>query len=69
MTDTSRCPRCGGTGQIELQMRNKDGPTMTMLSCGRCENRTWLVDGEPMSREQVLAVVSGRPDFQLPPKR
>lgn len=63
----SRCPRCGSAGQIELQMRNKGGPLLTMLSCSQCENRTWLADGELLSREDALAVVSGREDF-TPPK-
>ena len=64
-----RCPRCGSVGQLELQMRNKDGPQMTMLSCPECENRTWLADGEPLSRDEALAVVSGRADFIPPTKR
>ena len=62
-----RCPRCGSAGQVELQMRNKDGPQLTMLSCSQCENRTWLADGELLSREEALAVVSGRDDVS-PPK-
>ena len=69
MTDTSRCPRCGSTGQVELQMRNKDGPSMTMLSCRKCENRTWLADGEPLSREAAIAVVAGRDDFTVSSKK
>ena len=69
MSDTSRCPRCGSPGQVELQMRNKGGPQLTMLSCGRCENRTWLSDGEPLSPEEVLSVVSGREGFALSRKR
>jgi hypothetical protein len=68
MTDTSRCPRCGSAGQVELQMRNKGGPQLTMLSCGRCEHRTWLADGETLSKDQVLAVVSGREDLTSPPR-
>ena len=69
MAESSRCPRCGSAGQVELQMRNRGGPQMTMLSCGRCENRTWLADGEPLSREEVLAVVAGREDVELPRRR
>ena len=68
MSDTSRCPRCGSAGQIELQMKNKGGPSMTMLSCNRCENRVWLADGEPLSREEALAAVAGRDDFVAPSK-
>lgn len=64
-----RCSQCGSAGQVELQMRNKGGPQMTMLSCPRCENRTWLADGELVSNEQALAVVSGREDFTLRGKR
>ena len=64
-----RCPQCGSAGQVELQMRNKGGPQMTMLSCRQCENRTWLADGEPLPLEQALAVVSGREDFIPPRKR
>jgi hypothetical protein len=65
MADTSRCSRCGSAGQVELQMRNKGDTQLTMLSCGQCENRTWLADGEPLSQEQVLAVLSGREDLTL----
>jgi hypothetical protein len=50
-------------------MRNRGGPQMTMMSCSRCENRTWFADGEPLSREQALAVVAGRDDFALHRKR
>jgi hypothetical protein len=67
MTDAT-CRHCGRPGQIELQMTIKDGPattTLAMLSCGRCENRTWLVDGEEVSKARALAVVAGRDDFAL----
>ncbi|MDX6214704.1 MAG: hypothetical protein QOG99_288 [Frankiales bacterium] len=67
MTDVT-CRRCGRPGQLELQMTIKEGPTttiLTMLSCGRCENRTWRVDGEEVSTARALAVVAGRDDFAL----
>ena len=64
MTDTT-CRHCGRPGQIELQLTIKEGPAMTMLSCGGCEHRTWLVDGEEVSKARALAVVAGRDDFAL----
>ena len=64
MTDTT-CRHCGRPGQIELQLTIKEGPAMTMLSCGRCEHRTWRVDGEEVSKARALALVAGRDDFAL----
>ena len=48
-------------------MRGKDGHTLTMLSCPRCESRTWFADGEPVERTDVLKLSAGNPDFVMSP--
>lgn len=70
MADPSRtCSACGKEGPVELQMTVKAGPELTLLSCSRCETRTWLVDGEPAGVEAVLAAAAGDPSFVLEPSR
>jgi hypothetical protein len=41
------------------------GTTLTLLSCSRCEGRTWLADGELISMDEVLKLTSGDPDFAV----
>ena len=67
---TTTCRDCGRPGPVELQMTVKGGQELTMLSCTRCQARSLLSDGEPVSREEVLQLTSGNPDFvQLPTER
>jgi Zn-finger nucleic acid-binding protein len=61
------CPSCGRSGPIELQMSVKTGQELTMLSCPSCETRSWLADGEPVPRDEVLRLTSGDPDFVVKP--
>ncbi|MBK5306137.1 MAG: hypothetical protein JJD92_05565 [Frankiaceae bacterium] len=62
-----RCPECGQPNPIELEMKVKGGQALTMLSCGRCEARSWLSDGEPVSKSDVLKLTAGDPDFTVVP--
>lgn len=48
-------------------MQLKDGKTLTMASCPRCETRSWASDGQPVTMSEVLALTSGDPDFRLSP--
>lgn len=61
------CAGCGRPGPIELEMTNKSGQVLTMLSCTRCEARSWLVDGQQIGRDDVLKLTSGDPDFVMVP--
>jgi hypothetical protein len=61
------CSQCGQRNPIELEMKVGGGQTLTMLSCGRCENRTWLADGQPISTSDVLKLTAGDPDFVVTP--
>lgn len=63
------CSSCGRQRPVELQMTVKAGPVITLLSCTACENRSWLVDGEPASVDVVLAAAAGDADFVLAPSR
>ena len=66
MTERS-CPECGQPNPVELAMTVKGGQELTMLSCGRCEARSWLSDGAPVSKSDVLKLTSGDPDFAVVP--
>jgi hypothetical protein len=46
-------------------MTVKTGQVLTMLSCPRCEARTWLADGKPVSKDEVLKLTSGDADFVM----
>jgi hypothetical protein len=46
-------------------MTVKSGAVLTMLSCPRCETRSWLADGEPVSKDDVLRMTSGDADFVM----
>ena len=46
-------------------MRGKDGHTLTMVSCPRCETRSWYADGEPIERDDVLKLSAGDPAFVM----
>lgn len=48
-------------------MKVKGGQTLTMLSCTRCETRSWLADGAPVSMADVLKITAGDPDFVVQP--
>jgi hypothetical protein len=61
------CATCGRPGPIELEMTVGGGQTLTLLSCSRCETRSWLADGEPVSMDDVLKITAGDPDFTVSP--
>ena len=61
----NRCPTCGSAQPLEMSMRAKNGETLTMRSCMRCETRSWYADGEPVERAQVLRLANGSPDFVM----
>lgn len=61
------CERCGRASTIELEMRAKGGQLLTMLSCSRCEHRSWRADDQPVSMAEVLRITSGDADFTMAP--
>lgn len=63
------CTGCGRQHPVELQMTVKGGPELTLLSCGACEHRTWLIDGATADVEAVLSAAAGDKDFVLVPIR
>lgn len=47
-------------------MTTKQGQRMRMVSCTRCETRTWLAaDGSVMSSDEVFRIAAGDPQFEL----
>lgn len=66
MTATG-CGSCGRGRPIELQMTTKAGRVLTMRSCPRCESRSWLADGAPVSSDDILRLTADDPDFALVP--
>lgn len=48
-------------------MKAKDGQRLSMLSCTRCEKRSWLADGEPISTRDALKPAAGDPNFAMRP--
>lgn len=66
MTKTT-CAACGRSAPPELQMQLKNGKTLTMASCPRCESRSWAADGQPVTMSEVLALTAGDPEFTLSP--
>lgn len=67
MVEAERCAHCDRPGLVELAMKVKSGQSLTMLSCTRCESRTWLSDGVPVTLDQVLKITAGQPDFVIQP--
>ncbi len=67
MPRTVPCTRCANGNVVELEMKVASGRVLAMSSCTRCETRTWTADGEPVSRDEVLKITAGNPDFQVVP--
>jgi len=61
------CATCGQPRPLELQMTVKPDRVLTMVSCSRCETRTWFADGEQISMDDVLKITSGNPEFVVNP--
>lgn len=57
------CTSCGRGRPLAVDMKAKTGQQLTMLSCPRCEARTWLADGVAVPMEEVLKITSGDPEF------
>lgn len=67
MPQPTACPECGHRNVVELGMTSKTGRSLLLLSCTRCETRTWTADGEPVSRDEMLRITAGDPDFVVTP--
>ena len=67
MPDPATCLVCGRGRPIELQMKVKSGQTLAMLSCPKCESRTWTADGTPVTKEEVLRITANDPQFVVVP--
>ena len=65
MTASTTCSRCDRGSVVELEMKAKTGQVLAMSSCTRCETRTWTADGQAVSRDEVLRITSGNPDFEV----
>lgn len=64
MTSAGLCTSCGRGRPLAVDMKAKTGQQLTMLSCPRCETRTWLADGVAVPMEEVLKITSGDPEFE-----
>jgi DNA-directed RNA polymerase subunit RPC12/RpoP len=67
MPDPVTCVACGREGPVELQMTVKSGQVLTMVSCPKCESRSWYADGTPVSKEEVLKITANDPEFVVVP--
>ena len=67
MPQTAACSDCGHSNVVELGMTTKTGRQLSLLSCTRCETRSWTADGQPVSRDEVLRLTAGDPDFVVTP--
>jgi DNA-directed RNA polymerase subunit RPC12/RpoP len=67
MPDAVACVNCGREGPIELQMTVKNGQILSMVSCTRCESRSWYADGMPVTTDEVLKITADNPEFVVVP--
>lgn len=63
------CGGCGRAGPLQLQMTVRTGETLSLVSCPRCETRTWFADDDPISRDDLYRLASGKDDFTLSPSK
>ena len=61
------CLVCGRDRPIELQMVAKNDQVLTMLSCPKCETRSWYADGAPVTMQEVLRITANDPEFVVMP--
>jgi hypothetical protein len=61
------CLVCGRDRPIELQMVAKNDQVLTMLSCPKCETRSWYADGSPVTMQEVLKITANDPEFVVMP--
>ena len=67
MPDPLACIACGHRGPVELQMTAKNKQVLTMVSCPKCETRTWYADGTPVTKDEVLKITANDPEFVVVP--
>ena len=67
MPQPPTCRECGHPNLVQLGITSKAGQRLSLMSCTRCESRTWTADGEPVTREQMLSITAGDPDFVMTP--
>jgi hypothetical protein len=48
-------------------MKAKNNQVLTMLSCPRCETRSWYADGAPVTMGEVLRITANDPEFVVMP--
>lgn len=48
------CPMCG-TALEAVVLSSTDGRSVEMRSCGHCDRRTWIVDGELVDPTHIFA--------------
>ena len=61
------CVVCGRERPIELQMTVKNDQVLTMISCPKCETRSWYADGSPVTMDEVLKITANDPEFVVMP--
>jgi hypothetical protein len=65
--DPLACIACGHRGPVELQMTAKNQQVLTMVSCSKCETRSWYADGNPVTKDEVLKITANDPEFVVMP--
>jgi hypothetical protein len=65
--DPLSCIACGHRTPVELQMTAKNKQVLTMVSCPKCETRSWYADGSPVSKDEVLKITANDPEFVVMP--
>ncbi len=50
----SNCRSCGSARVTHIAMHLTDGSPVQLVSCHRCEHRTWLQEGTVLPVENVL---------------
>ena len=61
------CVVCGRERPIELQMTAKNDQVLTMLSCPKCETRSWYADGTAVTVQEILRITANDPEFVVMP--
>ena len=48
-------------------MTAPNSQVLTMVSCPRCETRSWYADGTPVSMQEILKITANDPQFVVMP--
>ena len=67
MPDPVACIACGHKSPFELQMTAKNKQLLTMVSCPKCETRSWYADDTPVTMQEVLKITANDPEFVVMP--